>query len=114
MIALTRSLPRRNESVGTPSIGAIVAWWVKTTRDVVRENFAKTRPVARAVTRSPVTDSAATSTCAAALAGYIAPYPIVPIVWMLKANASANEPARAPVTPPLTRKRTAKHAFSAR
>ena len=37
---------------------------------------------------------------AAWLTGYIAPYPMVPIVWTLKQNASKNESGCAFATPP--------------
>jgi hypothetical protein len=52
----------------------------KTTRARVSENRTKTRPVASAVTRSPTTDSATTRTFAVRVAGYMEPYPMVPIV----------------------------------
>ena len=68
-IRLPRSFPIRSDSVGTPSTREIVAYRMKTTRAVGRENFAKTSPVDSAVTMSPTIDSATTTQFAAKLSG---------------------------------------------
>ena len=111
---LPRSLPTRSMSVATPSIGPMTACRENAIRPVDRENFANTSPVATAVTMRPVTDSAITTVFAAALAGYIDPYPTVPIVCTLKQNASKNEFGRALAIPPVRQKATANAALSAR
>ena len=72
-MVLARSLPMRNASVGTPSIGEMVALSEKTSCPVVCEKRAKTMPVARAVMTRLTTDCATTSTCAPVDCGYIAP-----------------------------------------
>jgi len=61
-----------------------------------------------------VTDSTIMMTLAVRLTGYIAPYPMVPIVWTLKQKASKNESGPAFAMPPATSYATAKTAFSAR
>ncbi len=72
-IWLPRSLPTRSIKVGTPFIGPMTACREKATRAVERENFAKTTPVATAVTRRLATDCTIMTRFAPRLAGYIAP-----------------------------------------
>ncbi len=83
-IEFPRSLPTRSMSVGTHSIGALTALFENATRPIGRANFEKTSPVASAVTIRLTTDSATTRLFAPADSGYIAPYPIVPMVCTLK------------------------------
>jgi hypothetical protein len=104
----------RSMSVGVPSSGLIATREENATRARVWEKRAKTSPVASAVAMRLATDSATTSMFARRVAGYIAPYPIVPIVWMLKKNASRNEPGAAFAIPPTTAYTAAKAALSAR
>jgi hypothetical protein len=59
------------------------------------------RPVAIAVRTSPTTDSMTTTRWAAVDSGYIAPYPMVPMVWTLKKKAWRREPSSRWATPPI-------------
>ena len=95
-------------------MGEITASRVNRTRAVGLENFANTSPVTSAVSVRPTMASATTSVFAASDSGYIAPYPIVPMVCALKKKASANEPERACATPPVARNPSAKTASATR
>jgi len=72
-MVLSRSLPTRSITVGTPSIGAMQTFDVKTSIEVVCEKRANTMPVASAVRITPTIDSAVTRTFAPVEVGYIAP-----------------------------------------
>jgi hypothetical protein len=100
-------------SVGTPSRRKKTALRANSSLAVGTANLEKTRPVATAATRSETIDSAVTARCAGRETGYMAPYPMVPMVCTLKKNASANEPGRALATPPTSQKTIPKRRFTA-
>lgn len=94
-------------------MGETTTWRVKTMRPFVCENFAKSSPVAMAVSSSTNSGSTTASARAAAPVG-VAPMPTAPKPWAAKSKASTNEPGRTPLTPPTSRYRLAKRTTSSR